>query len=189
MQTLPACDLPGQSQNFDFGWEQNVCSNKYSSLQNISSVSLILSYTSNMRANSMLSYLPRSQGELWACLSWNPNLRPVNGALASSETWSFSSECVSYPPALPLVNLWPHQSPESRGDLIVSPGLTWYPLLSLQRARNIISERWRLCVCVTGAVTAHSPSFTGTFQHPKGQEEQKLFVQPMQPWKQQLCVV
>lgn len=144
MQTLPACDLPGQLQNFDFGWEQNVCSNQYSPPWNISSVSLVLSYTSNTRPNSVLSYLPRGavrvsqlKSKHQAC-EWGPGfLRKVK----------ILPQSASYPPALPLANLWPHQGPESKGDLGVSPGLTWYSLL--QSAKSQKHHLWEVEVCVS----------------------------------------
>lgn len=154
---------------FWFGWEQNVCSNQYSLPQNISSVSLILSYTSNMEP---VLCSPVCQGAKGSCVSqlkskpqtceWGP------GCLRNMKP--FISECF-LPPTLPLAVLWPHQSPESKGDLGVSPGLTWDSLLqSAKSQKHHLCEMEALCVCHKGC---HCPQSLFHRDFPTSQEPRR----------------
>lgn len=135
----------------------------------------MLSCASNIKPNSRLSCLHRSQWEFWV-------FEPI------IQTTGLSSQGASCPPALPLPNLRPQQGCERKGDLNVSPGMIWYYLLSSAKSQKQNRCEMEAAVCITRTVAARSRWFRGTFQRPTSQAERKGFVPCIHPWKQQLFV-
>lgn len=150
-----------------FAWKQNVCSNQHSPPQNISNVSHAL-----QRQDKILCSLI-CQGAKGSCEQVSAKIQ-TSGLWA--RPWLPQKRDAFYLSVLPTLQPFPWQIcghikalkakvtlMQAQSDTIVSALVCKEP--------ETLSLRDGVSVCATRAVTAHSPSFRGTFQHPKSQEE------------------